>query len=151
MSNLEQQRTLQLQTEETKLQVSKLILEQNKLAEITKAQVDFEKSQIQMKQENMTVEAKAIQGTYAPIVKNHMDIKINFLIFTANLKVKYEVENKNAMNLLAAQNKLEVAKLEAEAKRLLAETDREIARATGELYQGYLSPLFYFDQFSYFT
>lgn len=54
---------MQLQTEETKLQVSKLILEQNKIAEITKAQVNFEKSQIQLKQENMMVEAKAIQGT----------------------------------------------------------------------------------------
>lgn len=46
------------------------------------------------------------------------------------------MENENAMNLLAAQNKLDVAKLEAEAKKLTADTDRDIARATGELYQG---------------
>lgn len=47
---MEQERTLKLQTEETKLQVSRLHLEQAKLAEISRAQVDFEKSQIMMKQ-----------------------------------------------------------------------------------------------------
>jgi hypothetical protein len=50
VSNMEQERTLKLQTEETKLQVSRLHLEQAKLAEISRAQVEFEKSQINLKQ-----------------------------------------------------------------------------------------------------
>jgi len=39
------------------------------------------------------------------------------------------------MKLLEAKNKLEVAKLDAEAKRVLAEIDRDVMRYKGEIYQ----------------
>lgn len=48
-----------------------------------------------------------------------------------NMKIKYKVENENAMKLLEAQNKLEVARLEAEAKRVMAESDRDVMRYKG--------------------
>jgi len=116
VSNLEKERTLKIQTEETKLQVMKIQLEQTKQSELTRADIEYSKAEINQKQKKFIAESKAQQEANT-------------------LRIKQE----NAINLCIAKAKMEVevARLEAEAMTLRGDTDRELQTKLAELYDEY--------------
>jgi len=118
VSNLEKERTLRLQNEETTLQVSRIQMEQRKNQEISKAETELARTEIELKMQILIAESKAQQEA---------------------AKVRIETQNKLDMQKMTADMDYEIAKVKANSLIATANAEREILvtnlQAKGEIYE----------------
>jgi regulator of protease activity HflC (stomatin/prohibitin superfamily) len=118
VSNLEKERTLKIQTEETAKEVAKIQMQQQRQAQISRAQTELEKTEIQLKMDSLITDSKAQQES---------------------MKLRIQIETDLQLKKMNAELSLEVAEIEAKATiakaKALRDAEMKTLEARGEIYE----------------